>query len=200
MSGSGYETDSESDGDSDQQEDIDKLMMRDMNETDQEVVMKRGRVSEVPTYTQRFDQACEETPGTEYKRSEKEQEDATTPEILPSKASNVTIVIDDNCQAEGERPVPSLSSLCEDLLKDYLGDQTNRPTANRLRPESDLSNFESDYFAGSSARTSEEEGWVSVRNEGVLSESSEGAEESPPPTFTLAIVSRRSRYRAGELL
>ena len=108
--------------------------------------------------------------------------------------------------------VPPLSSLCTSVLVTYPSENesdSNRVKSDKLGANNEplLSNIDSDYFDRSSSpcgnRPSEDsEGWVAVKrmaDDSVVDEEkgTNEKEDRPSPTFTLAIISRRSRHRAG---
>jgi len=125
------------------------------------------------------------------KITDKSSENETKVESNENPSSNVTILVDEDSTAVEDDQLPSLRSLCEALLKDQVPKREKLKVQDTLTRGSDLSNFDSDHYANSSRTSAELEDWVAV---------GDGSKEiGPPPTFTLAIVSRRSRcHRAGD--
>lgn len=118
----------------------------------------------------------------------------------------------DRCGIKESRGVPLLSTLCVSVLVTYPSlEKDPRSDSNKRIDESPLLNFDSDYFKHSPSprgilASEDSEGWVKVKREvegpveegeETKEEKNEKVEDQPSATFTLAIVSRRSRHRAG---
>lgn len=139
--------------------------------------------------------------------------EATTERPIQSVSEPPEGVVHDRSGDEQCAGVPPLSSLCVSVLVTYPSDyesDSNRVKSDNLRVnlnESLLSNGESDCFNRSPSPcggqpSEDSEGWVAVKRvvgDSVVEEEKETNEEEdrPSPTFTLAIISRRSRHRAG---
>ncbi len=172
LSGSGYETDSESEG-------------ANIAQLEQTITKIEG------TGTMELEQTITESERTDPGLLE----EIITENTETEHSGPVTIVIGEIYDHK-ERTVPSLVSLCDKLLKED-SHQNQVPSEDRLRLESGLSNFESDHFVSTSSHVSEDDEWVSVKSKGTLYEDRDSC-EGESPTFTLAVISRRSRHRAGE--
>ncbi len=180
LSGSGYETDSESEG-------------------ADTVQLEQALIDDIET--EATIQAHSNNNNTS-KETHEESKHLYSPDVPTTGPSAVTIVIDESC--DNERAVPSLVSLCKQLLNENSsGNQSNdEHLEDKVKLGPALSNIELDNFANCSSRVIDDDGWVSVKSEEVLSEDCDSCEgvDRPPPTFTLAVISRRSRHRAGKLM